>query len=110
MFLKLAISYSSRYEIISAINKILKTNKNKIDEEFFSKNLFTSDLPDPDLLIRTGGEYRISNFLLWQIAYSELYFTEVLWPEFNGELLEGAIVDFNKRERRFGKISEQITN
>ena len=110
LFLKLAINYSSRYEIISAVNKILKTNETKIDEDFFNQYLLTSDLPDPDLLIRTGGEYRISNFLLWQIAYSELYFTEVLWPDFNEEFLEKAIDDFNKRERRFGRISEQITS
>ena len=110
LFLKLAINYSSRYEIISAVNKILETNKNKINEDFFNQYLLTCDFPDPDLLIRTGGEYRISNFLLWQIAYSELYFTEVLWPDFNGKLLEDAIGNFNKRERRFGRISEQITN
>ena len=110
LILKLAICYSSRSEIISAINKILETNKNKIDEELFNKYLLTSDLPDPDLLIRTGGEYRISNFLLWQIAYSELYFTDTLWPDFNGDLLEKAINDYNKRERRFGKISEQIAS
>ena len=110
LFLKLAINYSSRYEIISAVNKILETNENKIDEDFFNQYLLTSDLPDPDLLIRTGGEYRISNFLLWQIAYSELYFTEVLWPDFNEEFLEKAIDNFNKRERRFGRISEQITS
>ena len=110
LFLKLAINYSSRYEIISAVNKILETNENKIDEDFFNKYLLTSDLPDPDLLIRTGGEYRISNFLLWQIAYSELYFTKILWPDFNEESLENAIDDFNKRERRFGRISEQITS
>ena len=110
LFLKLAINYSSRYEIISAVNKILETNENKIDEDFFNQYLLTADLPDPDLLIRTGGEYRISNFLLWQIAYSELYFTEILWPDFNEKSLENAIDDFNKRERRFGRISEQITS
>ena len=110
LFLKLAINYSSRYEIISAVNKILETNENKIDEDFFNQYLLTSDLPDPDLLIRTGGEYRISNFLLWQIAYSELYFTDILWPDFNEKSLENAIDDFNKRERRFGRISEQITS
>ena len=110
LFLKLAINYSSRYEIISAVNKILETNENKIDEDCFNQYLLTSDLPDPDLLIRTGGEYRISNFLLWQIAYSELYFTEILWPDFNEKSLENAIDDFNKRERRFGRISEQITS
>ncbi len=110
LYLKLAISYSSRYEIISAVNKILETNITKIDEDFFNQYLLTSNCPEPDLLIRTGGEYRISNFLLWQIAYSELYFTDVLWPDFNEKLLDKAIFDFNKRERRFGKISEQIIN
>ena len=110
LYLKLAISYSSRYEIISAVNKILETNITKIDEDFFNQYLLTSNCPEPDLLIRTGGECRISNFLLWQIAYSELYFTDVLWPDFNEKLLDKAIFDFNKRERRFGKISEQIIN
>ena len=110
LFLKLAISYSSRYEIILAINKILKTKKRKIDEGILKQYLMTCDIPDPDLLVRTGGEYRLSNFLLWQIAYSELYFTDVLWPDFNEELLEEAINNFSKRERRFGKISEQISN
>ena len=104
LFLKLAISYSSRNEIISAVNKILKTNENKIDEDFFNQYLLTSDLPDPDLLIRTGGEYRISNFLLWQIAYSELYFTEVLWPDFNEKDFKKIINRYYNVKRNFGKI------
>ena len=88
---------------------LLKQNKvKKINESDFNSYLYTTHLPDPDLLIRTGGECRISNFLLWQIAYSELYFTDILWPDFNGDLLEKAIDDYNKRERRFGKISEQL--
>ena len=107
--LNLAISYSGRDEIIYAVNQILKKNIKHINDElYFEKYLYTNNLPDPDLLIRTGNECRISNFLLWQIAYSELYFTETLWPDFNEESLQSALFDFNKRERRFGKISEQI--
>jgi len=107
--LNLAISYSGRDEIIYAVNQILKKNIKHINDQLsFKKYLYTNNLPDPDLLIRTGDECRISNFLLWQIAYSELYFTETLWPDFNEESLHSALFDFNKRERRFGKISEQI--
>ena len=106
--LNLAISYGSRQEMIHAINKILQSNVNHIDEKKFSEFLYTSKFPDPDLLIRTGGEYRISNFLLWQIAYSEIYFSKLYWPEFNIEELDKAIFDYSNRERRYGKISEQI--
>jgi undecaprenyl diphosphate synthase len=84
-------------------------NINDINEETISNYLSTRNMPDPELLIRTSGEYRISNFLLWQIAYTELYFTEVLWPDFKKEDLYKAIVDFQSRERRFGKTSEQVT-
>jgi undecaprenyl diphosphate synthase len=109
-----ALSYSSRWEIIRATKKIagdvagglLKIES--IDENEFSKRLTTKDIPDPDLMIRTSGELRISNFLLWQLAYAELYFTEKLWPDFGKEDLYEAIIDFQKRERRFGKTSEQI--
>jgi len=109
-----AMSYSSRWEIIRAAKKIagdvtgglLKIES--IDENEFSKRLTTKDIPDPDLMIRTSGELRISNFLLWQLAYAELYFTEKLWPDFGKEDLYEAIIDFKKRERRFGKKSEQI--
>jgi undecaprenyl diphosphate synthase len=109
-----AMSYSSRWEIIRAAKKIagdvtgglLKIES--IDENEFSKRLTTKDIPDPDLMIRTSGELRISNFLLWQLAYAELYFTEKLWPDFGKEDLYEAIIDFQKRERRFGKTSEQI--
>jgi undecaprenyl diphosphate synthase len=109
-----ALSYSSRWEIIRAAKKIagdvagglLKIES--IDENEFSKRLTTKDIPDPDLMIRTSGELRISNFLLWQLAYAELYFTEKLWPDFGKEDLYEAIIDFQKRERRFGKTSEQI--
>lgn len=110
----LALSYSSRWEITNAVKCILndfskgKIKSENIDEETFSKYLNTSGIPDPELMIRTSGEFRISNFLMWQLAYTELYFTPVLWPDFNKEELYKAIVDFQKRERRFGKISEQL--
>ena len=110
----LALSYSSRWEIIEATRKIaemVKTgeiNPEDISQELFSTMLTTKNIPDPELLIRTSGENRISNFLLWQIAYAELYFTPVLWPDFRKEHLYEAIYDFQHRERRFGKISEQI--
>ena len=110
----LALSYSSKWEITQAIKTIVKEqNSNLLDsitEDTISDHLLTRDFPDPDLLIRTGGEKRISNFLLWQVAYSEFYFTETLWPDFREESLYEAIVDYQSRERRFGKTSEQITN
>jgi undecaprenyl diphosphate synthase len=112
--LVLALSYSGRWEISSAFkNLILLANENKIkaediDENFISKHLQASFMPDPELLIRTSGEFRISNFLLWQIAYTELYFTETLWPDFRKEDLYTAIIDYQGRERRFGKTSEQV--
>lgn len=114
MTLILALSYSSRWEIVDAIKKIAnKISKNeissdKIDQKLFSSFLTTSKFPDPELLIRTSGEFRISNFLLWQIAYTELYFTPKLWPDFRKDDLYEAILDYQKRERRFGMISEQI--
>lgn len=114
MTLNLALSYSSRWEIIHAIKEIaskIKDNKLKIDEineELFNNHLTTQTMPDPDLLIRTGGEIRVSNFLLYQIAYSELYFTETLWPDFRKNNLYEAIISYQLRERRFGKTSEQI--
>ena len=106
----LALSYSSRWEIINAVKKITKNNipEKNINEELFSQYLSTKNVPNPELLIRTSGEQRISNFLLWQIAYSELYFTDILWPEFRRSDLFKAIYEFQQRERRFGKISEQI--
>ena len=112
--LVLALSYSSRWEIIEAARRIAAEVKNgtmevtDINEEAISRHLTTNGIPDPDLLIRTSGELRISNFLLWQIAYSELYFTDRLWPEFTPEDLYEAIVDYQHRERRFGKTSEQL--
>ncbi len=114
MTLVLALSYSSKWEIIEAVKKIAeKVDKQKlqvqdIDEKLLNSSLTTHNIPNPELLIRTSGEYRISNFLLWQIAYSELYFTDVLWPDFRREHLQQAIIDYQNRERRFGKTSEQI--
>ena len=111
--LVLALSYSSRWEICNAVKNMLKDDSldaNSINEDIFSKYLNTCNYPDPELLIRTSGENRISNFLLWQIAYSELYFTQTLWPDFRREDLYIALVDYQKRERRFGKISEQLND
>lgn len=114
MTLVLALSYSSKWEITEAIKQIAEDAKaGKIDpatinEQTLSDHLSTKGMPDPELMIRTSGEQRISNFLLWQLAYSELYFTETLWPDFRKEHLYEAIVDYQQRERRFGKISEQI--
>jgi len=108
MVLTLALSYSGRDEILRAVNKALKEGKKEVSEEEFRKFLDTSGIPDPDLLIRTGGEMRISNFLLYQIAYTELYITETYWPDFRKDELYRAIIDYQKRERRFGLTSEQI--
>lgn len=99
----IAFNYGGRAEIIDAVNKILKSGKEEINEEEFGKYLY-NDLPDPELLIRTSGEMRISNFLLWQIAYSELYITNTLWPDFNEAELDKAIENFNNRDRRFGGV------
>ena len=112
----LALSYSARWEITQAMQQAVRLAQagqlraEEIDEEYVSRLMTTAEMPDPDLLIRTSGEYRISNFLLWQLAYSELYFTDRLWPEFDEEELYKAIVDYQKRERRFGKTSEQMKN
>jgi undecaprenyl diphosphate synthase len=114
MVLTLALSYGSREELINAVKNISNKVKNNIisidniDESIINEHLYTRDLPEVDLLIRTSGEHRISNFLLWQIAYSELYFTDVLWPDFKENDLYEAIISYQKRERRFGKTSEQI--
>lgn len=111
----LALSYSSKWEITRAVRDIAndvlqnKLNVGDIDENVISSHLTTNQFPDPEMLIRTGGEYRISNFLLWQIAYSELYFTEELWPDFEKDSLFKAVIDYQKRERRFGKTSEQVS-
>lgn len=112
--LVLALSYSSRWEIVNAVKRISndielnKISSKDIDESMFVSYLSTAGIPDPELLIRTSGEFRISNFLLWQIAYTELYFTEKFWPDFRKEDFYQAIYNFQKRERRFGKTSEQI--
>ena len=115
MTLHLALSYSAKWEITNAVKLIADKVKQDtlsiadINEEIISAHLTTKDFPDPELLIRTSGEHRISNFLLWQIAYAELYFTDKLWPDFRREDLYEAIVDFQNRERRFGKTSEQVS-
>jgi undecaprenyl diphosphate synthase len=110
----MALSYSSRWEILEAVRNLAKAVKNReiepdqITNEIFEKYLCTANFPDPELMIRTSGEFRISNFLLYQLAYSELYFSPTLWPDFRKENLYEALLDFQGRERRFGKISEQI--
>lgn len=114
MDLVLALSYSGRWEILDAVKKIMidqqkgKISPDLMNEQLFSSYLNTATLPDPELLIRTSGEMRISNYLLWQIAYTELYITNKLWPDFDKEDLYEAILDFQRRERRFGMTSEQI--
>jgi len=114
MTLVLALSYSSKWEITEAVKKIATRIKNdelaieEINQDTITSSLSTGDFPDPELLIRTSGEYRISNFLLWQLAYSELYFTPVLWPDFRKEDFYSAILNYQERERRFGLTSEQI--
>ena len=113
--LNLALSYGGRQEIINATKNLFKKinsgkiNIEDVNENLFSQELYTKNLPNPDLLIRTGGNYRISNFLLWQIAYSEFYITNTFWPSFDEDKLIEAIIEFQNRERRFGKISEQIS-
>ena len=112
----LALSYSARWEIVEAAKKIARQvekeeiNPSDVSIDYFSSCLETNNIPDPELLIRTSGEYRISNFLLWQIAYAELYFTKTLWPDFRKEDLYEAICNFQNRERRFGMISEQVVS
>jgi undecaprenyl diphosphate synthase len=111
----IAMSYSSRWEITRAARKISRDAKNGIidpdliDEDDFEKYLTTYGIPDPELMIRTSGELRISNFLLWQVAYAEFYFTGILWPDFGKDDFYNALIDFQKRERRFGKTSEQVS-
>lgn len=116
LVLCLALSYSSRWEIVEACKEIAQQVQagnigvDDIDDKVLAANLKTCDMPDPDLLIRTGGDLRISNYLLWQIAYSELYFTEKYWPDFGPDDFLQAIIDFQQRERRYGKTSEQLNN
>ena len=110
----LALNYSSRWEITEAVKKIARKvehaqlKSEEINEQLIEENLTTHGIPDPELLIRTSGELRISNYLLWQIAYAELYFTDEMWPDFDKESLIKAIINYQSRERRFGKISEQL--
>jgi undecaprenyl diphosphate synthase len=108
LVLNLALSYGSRQEILRAVNALLAEGAASVDEEGFARRLFTAGLPDPDLLIRTGGEHRLSNFLLWQIAYTELYISDKLWPEFRRAELLRAFAAYAGRERRFGRTSEQL--
>lgn len=110
----LCLSYSSRWEITRAASRLARLaaagelDPDSIDDDMFASHLATAGMPDPDLLIRTGGEVRVSNYLLWQIAYSELYFTPALWPDFDKEAFADAIADYQQRERRYGKTSEQV--
>jgi undecaprenyl diphosphate synthase len=114
LILNLALSYSARQEILNAVQNIARKAANKeldpatIDAKVFSAHLSTAHLDDPDLLIRTSGEYRLSNFLLWQLAYTEIFVTEKLWPDFRKEPFYEAIINYMQRERRFGKVSEQL--
>jgi len=114
MVLNLALSYGGRDEIATAAGRMVsdslagKIKPGEVTKELFQRYLYTSALPDPDLLIRTGGEYRISNFLLWQMAYTEFYFTDILWPDFREPDLMEAIAEYQQRERRFGRTSEQL--
>lgn len=114
MVLTLALSYSGRWDIVEAAKKLAEDVKNghilinEVNEQLFSKYLSTHEIPDPELMIRTSGELRISNFLIWQLAYTELYITDILWPDFRKENFFEAIINYQQRERRFGKTSEQI--
>jgi undecaprenyl diphosphate synthase len=115
LILNLALSYGGRAEILQAVRAIADKccqgalRPQDIDSEVFADHLYTRGLPDPDLLIRTGGEVRLSNFLLWQASYAELYFTDTLWPDFRKEAFQRALADYGKRQRRFGKTGEQLT-
>ncbi len=114
MILNLALSYGSRSEIVMAVKSIAKKcadhklSYEEITEEMLSSHLYTAGLRDPDMIIRTGGEYRLSNFLLWQASYAELYITDILWPDFNREALIEAVLNYQKRQRRFGKTNDQL--
>jgi undecaprenyl diphosphate synthase len=115
MIMTLALNYAGRAEIIDAFQRIVEAAANnggladlKIDEEMVSRNLYAADLPDPDLVIRTSGEMRLSNFLLWQLAYAEIYVTPTLWPDFDGAHLLEALADFQRRERRYGNIGAAV--
>ena len=110
--LHLALSYGGRAELLDGVRALARAaqtgriSPEEINDDIFRRHLFSPDVPDPDLMIRTGGDHRISNFLLWQLAYAELWFTDVLWPDFGPEQLEEAIREFQSRQRRFGKVVE----
>ncbi|HFC6354132.1 TPA: isoprenyl transferase [Neisseria lactamica] len=106
--LSIAADYGGRWDILQAANKLIADGVSEITEDALAKYLMLGDAPEPDLFIRTGGETRISNFLLWQMAYAELYFTDILWPDFDETALDAAVASFQKRERRFGRTSEQL--
>jgi undecaprenyl diphosphate synthase len=106
MLFVVALNYGGRAEIVDAVNRLIAVKQGPVTEEDLSRNLYTAGIPDPDLLIRTSGELRVSNFLLWQIAYAEMYVTDTLWPDFNRKDLYEAIISFQKRERRFGGLVE----
>jgi undecaprenyl diphosphate synthase len=114
LLLQVAANYGGRWDITQAARRLAEQvqsgelNPEQIDEAYFSRNLCSADVPEPDLFIRTGGEQRISNFLLWQCAYTELYFTDLLWPDFNRKALEEALRDFSRRQRRFGRTGDQV--
>ncbi|MEP0986065.1 isoprenyl transferase [Ekhidna sp.] len=108
MTLVLALNYSGKWDLANAMNNLIKKGKSYIEPSDIDEHLSTVGIPNPDLLIRTSGEMRISNFLLWQMAYTELYFTEVLWPDFRMKDLYEAVISYQKRERRFGKTSDQV--
>lgn len=110
MTLVLALNYSGRWDILNAAKKLINADCSDPDYQDFKKNLSTFFMPDPELIIRTSGELRISNFLLWELAYSEFYFTDEKWPQFDKESLYRAIIDYQNRERRFGKTSDQLSN
>ena len=112
MTLTLALSYSGKWDILNAVKKIIndKIDPQNLNEKIFQQYLTTKNVPYPELLIRTSGEHRVSNFLLWEIAYSELYFTDTLWPDFRKKDLKKAIIEYQNRDRRFGKTKEQIEN
>ncbi|MDP3420803.1 MAG: polyprenyl diphosphate synthase, partial [Thiobacillus sp.] len=110
LVLTVAANYGGRWDVVQAVKKLMASNLDAADvsEEMLAQQLSMADMPEPDLFIRTGGEQRISNFLLWQLAYTELYFTDALWPDFDNAALDAAIASYRARERRFGRTSEQV--
>ena len=102
--MNIALNYGGRAEIVNAVNSLIKEGKTEISEEDIQRKLYTAESPDPDLIVRTGGEVRLSNFLMWQSQYSELYFSDCLWPDYGEEELRRAIIEFSKRKRRYGGV------